>query len=213
MPGFHNGIVIGIVADLEDPEKLGRVKVKFPCLDNQESYWARLVSLMAGPDRGVFFRPEVNDEVLVALEHGDYRRPYILGALWNKQDKPPADDGKAKANNWRLIKSRSGHIIKLDDTPGAEKIEILDKSGKNMAIFDTAKNTITISATDTVRVEAPKIEVNGQSSVKVEAPTVEVTGKTSVKVEAPQIEMKAQAQMTIDGGGMLTLRGGLVKIN
>src|SRR5690242_926559 len=103
-----NGIVIGLVKDLEDPQNLGRVRVTFPYLDDQLSDWARLVTPMAGKDRGVFFRPEVGDEVLVAFELGDVRRPYVLGALWSTTDTPPPDDGKAKDNNWRFIKSRKG---------------------------------------------------------------------------------------------------------
>ena len=188
-----NGIVIGEVSCLDDPENLGRVKVTFPHLGNQESDWAKLATLMAGPDRGVFFRPEKGDEVLVALEHGDYRRAYIVGSLWSKADKPPADDGNAKKNNWRFIKSRSGHIIKLDDTQGAELIEITDKSGNHQIIIDTA-NT--------------KIQVTCQTGdVEVKA------GQGAVKVEATTVEIKASGSMTLEAGGTMTIKGATVNIN
>ena len=78
-----NGIVIGLVTDLADPENLGRVRARYPYLGDEISDWARLVTPMAGKDRGVFFRPEVGDEVLVAFELGDVRRPYVLGSLWS----------------------------------------------------------------------------------------------------------------------------------
>src|SRR5687768_7153196 len=83
------GVVIGIITNNKDPDKLGRVKVKFPWLsDTDESFWARTATPMAGNQRGMYFLPEVDDEVLVAFEHGDLRFPYIIGALWNGKDKP-----------------------------------------------------------------------------------------------------------------------------
>ena len=115
------GVVIGIVTDNKDPDKMGRIKMKLPWLaEDAESTWARIATLMAGNDRGSFYLPEVDDEVLVAFEHGDLRYAYVLGTLWNGKDKPPEtnDDGK---NNKRVIKSRSGMTILLDDTSGSEK--------------------------------------------------------------------------------------------
>jgi uncharacterized protein involved in type VI secretion and phage assembly len=188
-----NGIVIGVVSDLEDPENLGRVKVKFPHLDDQEGDWAKLVSLMAGPDRGVFFRPEVEDEVLVALEHGDYRRAYVLGALWSKTDKPPADDGNAAENNWRFIKSRSGHIIKLDDKQGSELIEITDKTGDHQIIIDSANKKIQVTC------KSGDVEVSAKSG--------------SVKVEATTVEIKASGDMNLEATGTMTIKGATVNIN
>src|SRR5204862_7721429 len=124
------------------PDKHGRVKVRFPWLSNDdESRWARVAATMAGNDRGVYLLPEVEDEVLVAFEHGDISFPYVVGSLWNGKDAPPAtnDDGK---NNIRVIKSRSGHVVRLNDEDGKETIEIIDKSEKNSIVIDTAKNTV-----------------------------------------------------------------------
>lgn len=188
-----NGIVIGVVSSLEDPDRLGRVKVTYPHLDDAESDWARLTSPMAGPDRGVFFRPEVNDEVLVALEHGDYRRPYILGALWNQEDTPPPDDGEPAENNWRLIKSRSGHIIKFDDAAGGEKIEIIDKDGSRRVTIDSANKKIQVICDD--------------GDVEVSA------GSGNVTVEATTVELKASCNMTLEASGTMTIKGATVNIN
>jgi uncharacterized protein involved in type VI secretion and phage assembly len=189
----ENGIVIGIVTDLNDPDRLGRVEVTYPHLNDEKSYWARLVTLMAGQNRGVFFRPEVNDEVLVALEHGDPRRPYILGALWSKTDTPPADDGQPTQNNWRFMKSRSGHIIKLDDSQDAEKIEILDKDGARKVIIDSAGQKIQI--------------ICDTGNIEVKA------GAGSVKVEAREVEVKATQNMTLQAQGTMTITGATVNIN
>lgn len=201
-------LMIGIVSDLDDPERLGRVKVRFPELGDQESDWARLVAPFAGDGRGAFFRPEVDDEVLVGFEHGDKRRPYVLGGLWSTADPPPDDDGRPSDNNWRFITSRSGHVIKLDDTRGQEVIEIVTNDGERRVVLDTAGRKIeVVSQSGDVEVKA----VAGK--VKVEALDIELKGQTSVKVEAPSVELKAQGQMTVDGGATLTLRGGVIQIN
>src|SRR5262245_56550673 len=103
------GLVVGIVTNNQDPDKLGRIKVKFPWLtDTDESCWARIGMLMAGKGRGSFFLPEVDDEVILAFEHGDVRFPYVIGALWNGKDTPRYDNADGK-NNLRVFTSRSGH--------------------------------------------------------------------------------------------------------
>lgn len=190
--GHGTNIVIGTVESLDDPLKLGRVRVKLVCLDVL-SDWARLVSPMAGKGRGTFFRPEVDDEVLVAFEQGDPRRPYVLGALWSSEDQPPADDGRPTQNNWRQIKSRSGHIIKLDDTSGAERIELIDKDGERTVVIDSA---------------GKKIQVVCQTG------DVEVTARAgNVKVNAQSIELKASSTLDIEAGKTLTIKGKTVNIN
>ena len=125
------GMVVGIVTSTDDPDGLGRLKVKYPWLDDQaESPWARVMGPMAGPKRGLLCRPDVGDEVLVAFEHGDMNFPFVLGGVWNATD-PPPDHGADGDNNIRLLRSRSGHQITLDDTQGSEKIVIEDQSGSH----------------------------------------------------------------------------------
>lgn len=129
------GAVIGLVSSIDDPDKLGRVRLRFPWLkDDVESRWARVVSFMAGPDRGGVFRPEVGDEVLVVFEHGDPRFPYVLGAVWNGKDAMPSLRGSDAGNDLRLIKSRSGHSVVFDDTSGSEKITVSDQSGNSVEL-------------------------------------------------------------------------------
>jgi uncharacterized protein involved in type VI secretion and phage assembly len=213
--GEQYEIAVGIVSDLDDPGGLGRVRVTFPHWDDTESNWARLATPMAGKDRGMFYRPEKEDEVLVAFEQGDPRRPYIIGGLWSKADTPPADDGKATENNWRFIRSRSGHLIKLDDTEGKERIDIFGKDEKHRIAIDVSGEKIQIECdSGDVEITASQGNVNVTAkAAKVEAQTVEVKGDTSVKVQAPQIEMKADSQMSLDGGGQMTLKAGMININ
>lgn len=189
----NNGIMIGIVTSLEDPENIGRVKVRFPNLEDTESYWARLVTLMAGPQMGSRFVPEVEDEVLVAFEQGDARRPYILGAVWSKSDTPPDHDGDNAANNWRFFKSRSGHILRFDDTDGAEKIEFIDKDDKHKIIIDTSGDKIEITC------DSGDVMVSAES------------GKVDVK--ASDISVVSSGEMKLEASGTMTIKGATVNIN
>lgn len=192
--GRFYGVTVGVVTNNQDPDKLGRVKLKLPWLSDQdESHWARVLAPMAGKERGFYCLPEVEDEVLVAFEHGLVEFPYVLGSLWNGKDLPPAtnDDGK---NNQRVLKSRSGHTIRLDDTESGEKIEIIDASGANSIVISTADNTITISADADIQITSSsgKLLLSGNG--------VEITSQAGVKVEAAQtMELKSSAQLNIQG--------------
>ena len=189
----ENGIIIGEVIDLEDPDGLGRVRVRFPYLGDQPSNWAKIASPMAGKNRGLFFRPEVGDEVLVAFEMGEPRRPYVLGGLWSSVDTPPPDDGNAKENNWRFFKSRSGHIWKFDDTKGSERIEVIDKDGRHTIVIDSSGDKIQI------------ICDSGNVEIKATA------GK--VQIDATNVEITASASMKLESSGEMTIKGSVVNIN
>jgi uncharacterized protein involved in type VI secretion and phage assembly len=193
-----NGIVIGEVCDLEDPENIGRVRVTFPHLDNAKSDWMKIATPMGGKERGFFFRPEKGDEVLIAYEQNDSERGYILGALWSKTDSPPAQEGNAKDNNWRFIRSRSGHIIKLDDKQGSEKIEIIDKDSKRKIVIDCQGSKIQVIA------DAGDIEVNaGAGNVKVSAAqNVEINAKGDVTIKATNLTLEASGKVTIKGASV-----------
>lgn len=172
--GRVHGVVVGLVTNNQDPDGMGRVKVQFPWLsDTDDSNWARLAVPMAGGDRGVYFLPEVNDEVLVAFDHGDLRFPYVLGALWNGKDHPPASNDNGN-NDVRLIKSRSGHVIRLTDSAGGGKIEIVDGSGNNSIVVDTSSNAITISAQGALKLKGAQIEIASDGPLKIKGATVDI---------------------------------------
>jgi uncharacterized protein involved in type VI secretion and phage assembly len=204
----ENGIVIGIVSDLNDPAGLGRVKVKYPYLDDKESDWAWLVTPMAGSDRGIFFRPEPNDQVLIGCELGDPRRPYVLGALWSSADKPPDIAQQNTKNNQRYMKSRSGHLIRFDDTPGQEKIEIIDKDGSHKVIIDSAHQKIQVIC------DTGDVEVSAKSgTVKIEALTVEVKATTSLTLESQGPLSIKGTTIDINSTGPMTVAGTPIKLN
>jgi uncharacterized protein involved in type VI secretion and phage assembly len=194
------GVVVGIVTNNQDPDGLGRVRLRFPWLSaHDESGWARIASLMAGADRGAYFLPEVDDEVLVAFEQGDVRFPYVLGALWNGNDKPPGNNVDGN-NNQRLFKSRSGHLLRLDDTEGEARIEIIGSSGKCHITLDANANTITLDADRDVVIRA------GNGKLSLSGNRVEITSQAELTIEAGQ-------NMDLKAGPQLNLKGQIININ
>ncbi|MBE3565034.1 MAG: VgrG-related protein [Thermogemmatispora sp.] len=187
------GLVIGIVTDNDDPAGWGRVKVKYPSLSEEHaSGWARVVVPGGGAQRGIQFLPEVNDEVLVGFLEGDIQHPYILGGLWNGQDRPPepqaASGGRVQK---RLLRSRTGHLITLDDSEGGGGITISDSAGNSIKI-DTASNSLQIS-------------VQGNISLKAR-------GSLSLEAQG-QVQLKGQG-VNIDGGaGVVTVKGTTINLN
>ena len=138
--GQLNGVFPAVVIDNVDPKNLGRVKVQLPQMGESgqrgSKVWARMATLMAGQNRGTWFIPDVNDEVLVAFEAGDVRRPYVIGSLWNGTSLPP--ETMDANNNKKLLRSRNGVTITLDDvsqersiveTPGGQKVTLKDGPG------------------------------------------------------------------------------------
>ena len=170
-------LVIGEVIEL-DPKTLGRCRVKFPHLMDTESDWCSVVSPMGGPDRGIVMLPEVGDHVLVGFEHDDPLHGFVLGSIWDRNQKIPAGDSQPQENNLRFIRSRSGHVVRLDDTPGKEKIEIIDKSMEQSVVIDSAAKTTRVTTK------------SGNISVQA------VSGK--VDVTASDITIKSSGSLTIE---------------
>jgi phage baseplate assembly protein V len=174
----YYGVAEAIVTDVNDPEQEGRVKLKYPWFDdNTVSDWARVRQLYAGPGYGTFFIPEVDDEVLVAFVHGDMKMPIVLGGLYNGSDKPSMfrDD----STDPKLIRTKGGQQILLDDSSGKEKIQIVDKEG-NVIEIDAVAKTITIEADSnvTIRSKSGNVTVEASGTLELKGQTVNVTGST-----------------------------------
>ncbi len=184
------GAYPAIVVDLVDPDQQGRVKVRLPWApdDNGGLYeaWARLATLMAGNNRGVWFVPDLDDEVLVMFEGGDPRRPYVVGALWNGQDAPPERMDSAGDNNIKSIVSRQNIRITLDDSQGQETLTlqtpqqtiVLRDGDRTVEITDANGNSVTLDASGITLNTAAKVTVNG-STVEVSAGMVTVNAGMS----------------------------------
>jgi len=181
--------------------KLGRVKVRFPWMtDKQESDWVRVMAPAAGDKCGVFFMPEEHDQVLVAFSHSHIERSYVLGVLWSNASKPP-DDDRAR----RQIKSRSGHVITLDDTKDAELISIVDKSGKNKIVLDAKNNTITIECGGDLTITA-----EGKLALKSKSGDVTIDGQNITLTANEQLTATGTAKgVALDGSKLNVLNGAL----
>ena len=157
------GMVVGLVTSLEDPDGLGRIKVSYPWLsDDNESNWARLATPLAGPELGMWFLPEIGDEAVLAFEMDDIRRPFIVGFLWNGDNAPPSAEAKE-----RIIKTVSGHQITFNDASGKESITIEDSSGVNKVILN--KDGISIESTGEFKVKAKKVQVEAETTMDLKA--------------------------------------------
>ncbi len=197
--------VIGIVTDNKDPSKLGRVKLKIPILSDQDTtYWCPIIMLGAGKNRGWFFIPDKDDEVLVMFEHGDLNRPLVVGALWNGKDKPP--DKNPGGNPRRVLKSRLGSKITFDDDK--QQLIIEDGVGKGKITFDSQANKITIEAIDgDVCFQTPADDMT------IVAQSIEMTANTNLEIHAGDaMQWGAGSSATIKSSGT-TLSGSKVNTN
>jgi uncharacterized protein involved in type VI secretion and phage assembly len=197
--------VIGLVVDNKDPDKLARVKVKIPTLSADDTtWWAPLSALGAGKQRGWFFLPEIDDEVLVMFEHGDISRPVIIGALWNGVDKPP--DKNEGANEHRVIVSRTGSQIMFNDKDG--KIIIEDGESKGRITIDKANKILIESDTGDCCFQAP----DGDLIIVAKEITMEADNNMHVQSGSGGTSLGGDKAMTLDGGSMLNVKGQTVDL-
>jgi uncharacterized protein involved in type VI secretion and phage assembly len=192
--GRWYGVFPALVTDVKDPDGQGRVKISLPWAPDTDGsryeVWARLATMMGGNNRGSWFVPDVNDEVLVAFEAGNPRRPYIVGGLWNGSDKPPASmDGGGK-NNKKVLRSRNGVQVTLDDSEGQEKMILETPGGQKITLKD-GPGAVEI------------VDGNG-NSVKLETAGITVTASAKVTINASQVEISA---------GMVTVNAGMSKFS
>lgn len=213
------GVMPALVTNLNDPDNMGRVKVKYAWLNDQmESDWVRVASVGAGAERGLQWLPEINDEVLVAFGNGDFNQPYIIGGLWSSTDKMPEPQSNAVADGKvevRTIKTRAGHIIRLTDKSGEEKIEIIDSKQNTLLIMDTQNKKITLqSMGDIVLTGKANITAEADSNVEIKAKsniTVEATSGATIK-STSNMTVQSSANLDVKATGILNLEGSAVNI-
>ena len=152
------GIVTGTVTKI-DEEIPGRIKVRFNAHEEtHETDWIRIATTMGGKNRGTFFMPEKDDEVVVGFERGDARFPYVLGFLWNGPDTPPADHVRL-----RRIQSVNGHSITFIDATennGSKGALVIEDAHGNIVTMSNGK--VTIKGVGLISIEAPVVTINGR---------------------------------------------------
>lgn len=187
--GLFLGVHPALVTDIKDPDHQGRVKVSLPWLPDTAGasceLWARLATLMGGNNRGSWFVPDVNDEVLVAFEGGELRRPYVIGALWNGQDSPPESMDGSGQNNKKVLRSRNGVKVTLDDQNGQETLLLETPGGQKVTLKDGPGSVL--------------VEDSNGNSVKLESAGITVNASAKVTVQASQVAVSASL-VTVDAG-------------
>lgn len=183
------GVYPAVVTDIKDPDNLARVKVRLPWAadtgDARFEAWARIATFMGGKDRGSFFIPDVDDEVLVAFQDGDPRVPFILGGLWNGSDSPPETMDGGGQNNKKVLKSRNGVTVTLDYTNGQEKL-VLETPGNQKITLKDGPGAI-------------EIEDSNGNSIKLSSSGIAIQASAKISFQASQVEVSA-GMVKVDAG-------------
>jgi uncharacterized protein involved in type VI secretion and phage assembly len=187
-PAWAQAGLLARVTSLDDPDGAGRVQVRLLAFDGvaqqDAPMWARMVAPFAGKDRGAFFLPDVDDEVLVVFVQGDPRHPLVLGGLWNGASSAPASIESGGRNRYKRIQSKNGIVITLDDQDGQEKLQLETPGGCKLTLSDGPGSvTLEDSNGNSIKLESSGITVQASAKVTVQASSVEVTAGM-VKVDA-----------------------------
>jgi len=193
------GAIPAIVTNNQDPNKLGRVKVKYPGIsDDTESHWARVISPGAGDKYGFSLIPEVGDEVMVIFGNGVINHPYILGGVWNgKTELPPAVKSASENHKIKAWQTPGGHSIVFYDDNN-KKIEILTNDGRKITLDDSNKKI-------SIETSSCKIELEDQNL------TIKAGGK--IEIDASNIKLKANGNIEIDASGEVKINGAIIRLN
>lgn len=198
----HAGKLLGVyfalvVANTEQgSDSRYRVKLRFPWIQSDSgegTHWARIAVPSAGAGRGTYFLPDVGTQVFVVFEHGHIARPIVIGAMQMGNGRPPERNADGK-NNIQVVKSRSGHRLIFDDTPGAERVILCDSSRKNHVILDSASNTVTVQSAD------------GNIEIRAPAGTIRLHGKNVQICTTGNIQGQGGRKLRITTRGALNVR-------
>lgn len=194
------GLMIGIVQNRDDPDGLGRVQVSLPvAADELTTDWVPVATLFAGRSvgqHGSCFLPQVGDEVILGFLDGDLDHAVVLGSLYNGVDKPAL--AAERQLDTDELRTTAQSRLTFTNTEGAATIELADRNGNGLTIA-VEDESITISAKSKIT-----ISTEGELNLKGETVSIEATSSLSAS---------GSTSMTLDGGGELSARAGLIKLN
>lgn len=197
------GLVPALVTNTDDPKDMGRVKLKFPWLDESaESNWARVIGIGAGPESGYYVMPAIDDEVMVGFMHGDFNYPIVVGGVWNGQNKIPPEGGSAgngEKPQVRSIHSTNGHKITMYDNAD-KKIEIITTDGQSIILDDKNKKIEIKASSGKITLEQGKISIEHSG------------GELAVKTGS-NMKWEAGGNIEITASGNVTIKGAMVDLN
>ncbi len=239
------GLVTGLVKENYNKDHPGMVKVEMFMTDGTLNVtdWIRVIVPYGGKDRGMYFLPEVGDEVAIAFERGDIEKPYVIGSLWNVNvDKIP-EKTVAEKNTIKKLKTKGGHEIIFDDKEKKEKLEIITPkkskivmddenslitisaagdNGENILKLDSKNGVVTITGKKKIVLDAggTKITIDGSGKkIDIEGNNINLKG-TNIKEEGQAISIKgtkteisASASLDVKSDGIANIKGSMVKIN
>lgn len=206
------GLHTGVITDNEDPAGEFRVRVKIPFINaDDDGVWARMALPDAGNERGLYFRPEINDEVLVGFLYDDPRQPVILGMLHSSA--LPSPLSPSNDNHQKGYTSREKMTMLFDD----EKKEItFETPGGNKLIISDDKKGITLEDQNGNKIEMNDsgIKITSQTAIELKATSdLKLAGANVTMSSDGGLEMKGGGSAKMESSGILEMKGSLVKIN
>jgi len=202
----------GVVADNQDPEQRGRLKLQVPAvLGKQKTDWA-LPCLPFGGDAGCgwFAVPKVGAQVWVEFEEGDIQRPIWTGTFWPQQNQVPKEAQKSDPTTY-LFQTPAGHVLQFDDASGKERFRLLHPSKAQVLIDHQGVMTLTDAQGSKITLDAQNSEIV-VADVNGNTITLSASGTTVEDVNGNKLEMaasgvKVQAQQVVIQGGQVMLGG------
>ena len=236
--GKRYGVDLAKITNINDPDKLNRVKCKRVTQDKDvgETDWMYVASPLAGTSYGLYAMPKVGDLVLLSYLGGDAHRPFVIGSVWTKDVAAPykMENGKNETVSLKLpsgtevlisevkgkesisIKTAGGYGLNLEGE--GKKVVLTDDTGKNQLTFDMNSGAVTMTADKKMTLKAG---TNASIVLDGTAGKITLDGKTGIDIKTAQLkaeasgtcQIKANGQMSVESSGMTQVKGSMLKLN
>lgn len=199
---WGESVVVGIVTNNSDPDNMGRVRVKYPSLgDETEGWWARVSSSASGKDRGLLMMPQPNEEVLIAFENNDPRKPYVIGSVWNAKDTPG-----------NLVQKDGSFVLQSDKQIQMKAKDPIDIKGDKEFKLETT-GAINQKSSNDFSLDAKGVNIKASTSAELKASTtITVNAGGSVSIKGAAIDVNASGALTLKASGVVTISGSQIML-